>query len=157
MLSALATASSISSSSITSSPTATPTLHIVQSAGLYDYYGCYTEGTGRALSEAFYPSDWQSIEQCVTNCSPYLYAGAEYGRECWCADSFGAGSVLAPDSDCSMTCSGNQYEYCGAGNQLSVYIRNGTQSAPSSRLVSSQISTRPPSLSASLFHQPQPA
>ena len=86
--------------------------------------GCYTEGSGvRALGAASYPSDTNTIEACVAACSPYLYAGAEYGRECWCADSFGAGSTISPDSDCSMTCAGNQYEYCGAGNQLSVYIR----------------------------------
>jgi hypothetical protein len=66
----------------------------------------------RALSAAFYPNDTQTIEECTAACSPYLYAGAEYGRECWCGDSFGAGSVLAPDSDCDMVCAGDQYEYC---------------------------------------------
>ncbi|KAI9051067.1 hypothetical protein LZ554_005175 [Drepanopeziza brunnea f. sp. 'monogermtubi'] len=120
-------------SSATSSATALPTLHVVPSAGLYNYFGCYTEGTGvRALGSATFPSDTNTIESCVAACSPYKYAGAEYGRECWCSDSLGVGSVLAPDSDCSMRCAGDQYEYCGAGNRLSVYIRNGTGTASSS-------------------------
>jgi len=132
-----------------SSAAATQTLHIVPSAGLYNYYGCYTEGDGdRALGAAFYPSDTNTIEDCVAACSPYLYAGAEYGRECWCGNSFGAGSAPAPDSDCSMVCTGNQYEYCGAGNRLSVYIMNGTfagGSAGSIPASSSQISSIPSS------------
>ncbi|RDL39745.1 uncharacterized protein BP5553_04085 [Venustampulla echinocandica] len=115
------------STSSSTSPSASPTLHIVPSAGPYKYLGCYTEGEGvRALGSASYPSDTQTIEACAAACAPYKYAGAEYGRECWCADSFGAGSVLVPDSDCSMTCAGSQYEYCGAGNRLTVYVMNGT-------------------------------
>ncbi|KUJ22208.1 uncharacterized protein LY89DRAFT_729673 [Mollisia scopiformis] len=157
VLSSLSTLSSTSSSSSSSSkvttsstsPSARPTLHIVQSAGLYNYFGCYTEATNtRALSAASYPNDTQTIELCVAACSPYLYAGAEYGRECWCADSFGAGSVLAPDSDCSMTCAGDQYEYCGAGNRLSVYIRNGTAPSVSSTASTSQVSSVASSISS---------
>lgn len=127
------------SSTTSSSALASPTLHIVKSVGLYNYMGCYTEGNGvRALAAASYPNDTNTIEVCVAACSPYMYAGAEYGRECWCADSFGTGSVIAPDSDCSMTCAGDQVEYCGAGNRLSVYIRNGTSS---SRLVFKSLKT----------------
>ena len=126
---------SSSSSSIVSpitSSTAVPTLRIVKSAGLYNYHGCFTEGTNvRALGAASYPSDTNTVEQCVAACSPYKFAGAEYGRECWCADSFGAGSLQVADSDCSMTCAGDKYEYCGAGNRLTVYIRNGTEGSVS--------------------------
>ncbi|KAL5329263.1 hypothetical protein ACEPPN_002774 [Leptodophora sp. 'Broadleaf-Isolate-01'] len=66
----------------------------------------------------------------------------EYGRECWCADEFGAGSLLVPNADCSMTCAGDPYAYCGAGNRLQVYQKAGTGSAStsSSRLVSSSAS-----------------
>ncbi|KAH8801571.1 heme peroxidase [Xylogone sp. PMI_703] len=117
----------------TSSASASPTLGIVKSVGPWNYAGCYTEGTNtRALGAAFYPSDTQTIESCVASCKGYLYAGAEYGRECWCGNSFGQGAVLTSDSDCSMTCVGDQYEYCGAGNRLSVYVMNGTGSSSSS-------------------------
>ncbi|KAH8599832.1 hypothetical protein B0O99DRAFT_682314 [Bisporella sp. PMI_857] len=116
-------------SSTTSSSTAVPTLRIVKSAGVYNYLGCFTEANGvRALAAASFPDDTNTVEKCVAACSPYLYAGAEYGRECWCANSFGIGSAQVSDSECSMTCSGDQYEYCGAGNRLTVYIKNGTDS-----------------------------
>ncbi|KAG9236578.1 heme peroxidase [Amylocarpus encephaloides] len=111
------------------SPTVAPTPSIVPSVGSYHYAGCYTEPSGvRALSSAFYPTDAQTIELCIAACgqTPYMYAGAEYGRECWCANAFSAGSNLVGDGDCSMVCAGNQLQYCGAGNRLSVYIRNGT-------------------------------
>lgn len=133
-LSSVATSTSISSStqttssSTSTSQTAMPT-QIVKSIGPYNYYGCYTEGTNiRALGSASFPSDTNTVEKCAAACSPYKFAGVEYSRECWCADSFGAGSVQAADSDCSMTCAGDQYVYCGAGNRLTVYIRNGTDS-----------------------------
>lgn len=130
-------ASSVASSSSPTVPTPTgPT--IVPSAGLYNYMGCYTEGMNtRALGDASYPSDSNSIAQCAASCSAYKYFGAEYGRECWCGNTFGAGSVLTSNSDCSMTCAGYSTEYCGAGNRLTVYIKNGTSAGLSSSSVSS--------------------
>lgn len=45
----------------------------------------------------------------------------------YCGNSLGAGSVLAPtQSDCSFTCPGNAYEYCGAGNRLEMYQIGGS-------------------------------
>ncbi|KAJ9148434.1 WSC domain-containing protein [Pleurostoma richardsiae] len=88
----------------------------------YAWYGCRTEGTaGRALSAASYAADDVTLESCAAFCADYTYFGAEYGRECYCGDSFAAGSVAAPDGDCSMTCAGDSKEYCGAGDRLSVY------------------------------------
>ncbi|KAH8672637.1 hypothetical protein BGZ60DRAFT_282514 [Tricladium varicosporioides] len=142
------TSSSVTTSSITS-VTATPTLHIVPSALGYTYYGCYTEGSGtRALNSAFSASDAMTVEQCITSCSSggYRYAGAEYGRECWCGDSFGTGSSLVLDGDCSMTCAGDKYEYCGAGNRLGVYVRGSGSSSVSTsqKMTSSSSSTSTP-------------
>ena len=92
-----------------------------------------TEATNiRALSKATTASDTMTLELCQTFCQGYSYFGAEYGRECYCGDSFNAGSVLAPASDCSMVCANNPYEYCGAGNRLSAYAINGTAPPSSS-------------------------
>ncbi|KAF4631378.1 hypothetical protein G7Y89_g6752 [Cudoniella acicularis] len=44
----------------------------------------------------------------------------------YCGNSLGPGSVVAPVTDCSFTCPGNPYEYCGAGNRLDLYMLNGT-------------------------------
>ncbi|KAE8454316.1 hypothetical protein EG329_005241 [Mollisiaceae sp. DMI_Dod_QoI] len=131
----IGTGTSISQSTIVSTSTsATPTgPTIVPSAGPYKYLGCYTEATNtRALAAANYPNDTNTIALCAQECSAYTYFGAEYGRECWCGNSFGAGSVLTSNSDCSMTCAGDKTAYCGAGNRLSVYIKNGTNNVLSS-------------------------
>ncbi|KAG4441379.1 hypothetical protein IFR05_003136 [Cadophora sp. M221] len=70
----------------------------------------------------------------------------EYGRECWCADEFGAGALLVPNADCSMTCAGDPYAYCGAGNRLQVYQKAGTGStSPSSSRSVASSTTRPAS------------
>merc|ERR1711881_391681 len=136
-------------SSTSASSTAVPTLRIVPSAGGYNYLGCYTEGNGvRALSAASFPSDTNTVESCVASCAGFKYAGMEYGRECWCADEFGTGSVLVPNADCSMTCAGDQYEYCGAGNRLQVYQKAGTGSASTSS--SRSVSTTKPASSTSI-------
>jgi hypothetical protein len=60
----------------------------------------------------------------------------------YCGNSFGAGSISAPDSDCSFPCASNQFEYCGAGNRLSVYKLGGTGISSSSS--SSSSSSVPP-------------
>ncbi|PMD40623.1 WSC-domain-containing protein [Hyaloscypha variabilis F] len=121
--SALSVSTSGSATGVTStSPSTAPSLTgptIVPSAGLYNYMGCFTEGANtRTFGAASYPSDSNTIAQCAAACSAYKYFGTEYGRECWCDNSFGAGSVLAGDGTA----------YCGAGNRLSVYIKNGTSS-----------------------------
>ena len=85
-----------------------------------------------------------TVEVCEAFCAGYAYFGTEYGQECtlhthpsmihrtnsfyvgYCGESFTSGSVPAPQSDCSFLCAGDVSEYCGAGNRLSVYQRNGT-------------------------------
>ena len=136
-----AIAASVTSSSSSTVPTPTgPT--IVPSVGLYNYMGCFTEATNaRALGAALHPSDVNTIAACAAACSAYQYFGAEYGRECWCGDSFAAGSVLTSDSDCSMTCAGDSTSYCGAGNRLSVYVKNGTNGGSDSSGSSASISS----------------
>lgn len=60
--------------------------------------------------------------------------------QCWCGNSIAATAVVAPITDCKLTCSGKLYsqnffrlfltltdnstEYCGAGSRLNVYQRN---------------------------------
>jgi hypothetical protein len=97
----------------------------------------------RALSAATFASDDMTLEACQAYCSAYTYFGVEYGRECYCGNSFNAGSTLAPAADCSMTCPGAPTQYCGAGNRLSVYARDGT-APPSSTTPSGPSSTAPP-------------
>ncbi|KAF8851744.1 WSC-domain-containing protein, partial [Acephala macrosclerotiorum] len=99
-----------------------PTPTIVQSSGQYTYTGCFTEGTGqRALQNASFPDDSNTIALCISQCYPFRYAGAEYGRECWCGDALEGGSSQALDSECTMPCAGDSGEVCGDSVKLSLY------------------------------------
>jgi hypothetical protein len=123
----VATSTATSSTSVAPVPTGP-----VQPAAVANYvwYGCRTEATAaRALSAKTYAADTMTLESCQAFCAGYDYFGVEYARECYCGNTFNAGSVAAPSADCSFTCMGNPFEYCGAGNRLSVYVKNGV--APS--------------------------
>jgi hypothetical protein len=86
------------------------------------FYGCVTEGNGtRALNAAANAADNMTLEACAGFCAGYKFFGCEYGRECYCGNSFGTGSVNASIDGCSMPCGGNGEELCGGGNRLSVY------------------------------------
>ncbi|KAL8370699.1 hypothetical protein RB595_000861 [Gaeumannomyces hyphopodioides] len=100
--------------------------------GAYTWYGCQTEATGaRALGALTRADDLMTLEMCASVCAGYTYFGVEYARECYCGNSFAAGSLAAPASECSFTCPGNQWQFCGAGNRLSVYSLNGPASSSS--------------------------
>lgn len=78
----------------------------------------------RALSGAsFYNYTSMTLEMCASNCNGWKYWGTEYGGECYCGNAFNTGSVVAPggNADCNMECPGDKWEWCGAGNRLSVY------------------------------------
>ncbi len=136
---AIATSVTASSSSTVPTPTG-PT--IVPSVGLFNHMGYFTEATNsRALGAALYPSDEYTIAAFAAACSGYQYFGAEYSRECWCGNSFAAGSVLTSDSDSSMTCSGNSTSSCGAGNRFSAYVKKGTDGGSDSSSSSASISS----------------
>jgi hypothetical protein len=172
----VSTSISTSTSTSPSTPVSTgPT--IKQVVGSYSYYQCQTEATNsRALSALTYASDGMTVEICISTCAGYTYAGVEYGRECYCGNSFNAGSVVAPgrNADCNMVCPGNNMEFCGAGNRLSVYKLRGalvsssslttastsltTASTPSTPLTSSASlsASFPPLTSSSLSPTPTP-
>ncbi|KAG0649039.1 WSC domain-containing [Hyphodiscus hymeniophilus] len=132
--SSTSTGSKTSSSS--ASVTASPTLAVKQQVGSYTFQGCWTEATNaRALSGASYIDyNAMSLETCAANCAGWNYFGVEYGGECYCGTSPNTGSISTTLSDCSFTCPGNQYEYCGAGNRLEMYMRSSLTSSSSGSL-----------------------
>ncbi|KAK7956344.1 uncharacterized protein PG986_005566 [Apiospora aurea] len=110
----------------TASPTSagpTPTgPSVVQRAGTFTYSRCVTEASGmRALSGKAYFDDKLTVEMCASVCAGFSMMGVEYGRECYCGASTNAGSVNTTESDCSMLCGGNKFQYCGNGNRLNLY------------------------------------
>jgi hypothetical protein len=145
--------STISSSTLLSSTTSTsasPTQTgpaIKQTVGTsWQFQGCWTEATStRALSANSYADDAMTLESCAAFCAAYTYFGVEYGRECYCGNGFGEGSVKAANQDdCSFLCPGDKFEFCGAGNRLELYVKGAafsTSSASSSASTSSATSS----------------
>jgi hypothetical protein len=67
-----------------------------------------------------------TLESCASFCSDYHYFGTEYGGECYCGNTLASSSTNASLSDCSMPCTGNAYQYCGAGDRLELYYSSTT-------------------------------
>lgn len=49
----------------------------------------------------------------------YLYAGLEFGAECYCGHKVQASN--ASESECNMECKGERSNTCGGVNRLSIY------------------------------------
>jgi hypothetical protein len=97
--------------------------------GPYTYLGCQIDSVeARVLDSSTEALDTMTLETCQTFCGGSTYFGLEYGRECWCGDSFVNPTTVAPDSDCSSLCAGDSSELCGAGYRLSVYHLTGATS-----------------------------
>ncbi|MBN3316732.1 WSCD2 protein, partial [Atractosteus spatula] len=87
------------------------------------YIGCYTDDTQkRALRGAsFFDYRKMTVFRCQDNCAErgYMYAGLEFGAECYCGHKIQAPN--ASESDCNMECKGEKTNTCGGANRLSIY------------------------------------
>lgn len=117
------TTSSSSSSALTPTGPA-----VKKTVGRYSFQGCWTEATnGRALGGNAYADDKMTLESCAVFCNGFRYFATEYGRECYCGDGLGGGSVQAVNqNDCSFPCAGDRFEFCGAGVRLELYMATGS-------------------------------
>ncbi|KAE9371531.1 copper radical oxidase [Stipitochalara longipes BDJ] len=111
--------STLSSSATTTSSAATG----LPSGWIYD--GCYIDNAdGRIMLNQQSDSNQLTVESCVQTCSGmgYKVAGMEYAQQCFCDNYIRNGAALSPsDSDCGMSCAGNNMEKCGDGDRVSVY------------------------------------
>ncbi|OHW91654.1 WSC domain containing protein [Colletotrichum incanum] len=128
-----ATSTTVSASRTFSTSTVpTATLRHRETMGGYKLVSCWTEASGgRALTGAAFAYDGMTLDSCMTNCTGFDYWGTEYGRECYCGNSLAASTTSAPLSDCSMQCSGDSTQYCGAGNRIELYSTTATRSSSS--------------------------
>lgn len=111
----------------------TTTAKIVPGNADYTYYGCYNETTGnpsvgnkRALAGGNMTSSHSmTIQTCLTQCSSSspnnVFAGLEYGRECWCAPDLNSFANKLPDANCTLPCAGNATEICGGALTITTY------------------------------------
>jgi hypothetical protein len=121
------TASAINTATVASTaatPTASGTAKTLPSG--WTYAGCWADnvnGLGRSMANGQPDSQTLTIESCAATCAAagYTIAGMEFSTQCFCDNFIHNGAGTTPESDCSMTCSGDKTEKCGGPNRLSVY------------------------------------
>lgn len=125
--------------------TTTSPVGIVQSTGNYNYAGCYAENGAKTFNAKTTADNAMTVDACRSFCAPSTYFGVQYGSECYCGQTLASTSKKTADSECSMSCSGNNRQYCGAGNRMQVYVLNGTSTRTSSGTASASASQIPTS------------
>ncbi|SCO42989.1 related to glyoxal oxidase precursor [Fusarium fujikuroi] len=89
----------------------------------WTYLGCYVDSVSkRALDgPVHYDTEGLTAETCVAHCVGlgYAFAGMEYAQECFCGSK--KPTTKAPEADCSMACTGDADQPCGAGDRLTVF------------------------------------
>ncbi|KAM6377345.1 sialate:O-sulfotransferase 2 [Pluvialis apricaria] len=87
------------------------------------YIGCYVDNTRRRTLRgvSFFDYKKMTVFRCQDNCAErgYLYAGLEFGAECYCGHKIQASN--ASESECNMACKGERSNTCGGVNRLSIY------------------------------------
>ena len=110
----------------------------------YVSLGCWAEpADARALQNQFSTTP-ETVDSCLDYCAGmYVYAGLEYGGQCWCDNVLNPGAAQVNISDCSMTCNDNSTEYCGGPVRLNLYKANSTAVLTSTTAASSVPSSTP--------------
>uniref|UniRef100_A0A8D2MVB1 WSC domain containing 2 n=1 Tax=Zonotrichia albicollis TaxID=44394 RepID=A0A8D2MVB1_ZONAL len=87
------------------------------------YVGCYEDNTRQRTLRgmSFFDYKKMTVFRCQDNCAErgYLYAGLEFGAECYCGHKIQASN--ASESECNMECKGERSNTCGGINRLSIY------------------------------------
>ncbi|XP_048745037.1 uncharacterized protein LOC125658043 [Ostrea edulis] len=88
-------------------------------ADKYVNFGCMKEVHGRLLRAKAGNLKVNSPWHCQAFCKDYLYFGVQFGKECFCGNTFSGNLVRI--SKCTMRCSGNSLLYCGGHLAIDVY------------------------------------
>ncbi|NXA37381.1 WSCD2 protein, partial [Eudromia elegans] len=87
------------------------------------YVGCFEDSPRRRTlrGASFLDYKRMTVFRCQDNCAErgYLYAGLEFGAECYCGHRIQAGNVS--EAECAMACKGERSDTCGGANRLSIY------------------------------------
>ncbi|KAF8260922.1 WSC domain-containing protein [Lactarius quietus] len=92
---------------------------IVPEVERWQLEGCYNDSiNARTLTV--------QVTNCVASCalSGYRLAGMEVSLECWCGNIIMNNGTQIDESNCFMSCSGDNSEVCGGNNALIVYEDN---------------------------------
>ena len=96
-------------------------------AGNDGYIGCYRD-TGhpdprvdkskRDLNKVWKIDEKMTVQKCIQMCGGYRYAAVQYGKHCFCDNSYGKYGKVG---NCNMPCAGDVDEICGGSWANSVY------------------------------------
>ncbi|KAJ7500409.1 WSC domain-containing protein [Mycena galericulata] len=92
--------------------------------GNWSFDGCFTDiSTARTLAASVTVGPNMTVETCIAFCTAgdYIFAGVEFGQECYCDSTIQIPGVKTPSTDCAMACAGNPSEICGGSDLLSVF------------------------------------
>lgn len=66
--------------------------------------------------------------RCLNLCLQlgYPYSGVQYGKECFCGNSYAASAQIVSDDNCITPCSGDPSQTCGGGWRLALYRTGGS-------------------------------
>ncbi|XP_044541391.1 WSC domain-containing protein 2 [Gracilinanus agilis] len=87
------------------------------------YVGCYLDNPSRRALRglSFFDYKKMTVFRCQDSCAErgYLYAGLEFGAECFCGHKIQGAN--ASQAECNMECKGEKNNICGGVNRLSIY------------------------------------
>ncbi|XP_027718109.1 WSC domain-containing protein 2 [Vombatus ursinus] len=87
------------------------------------YVGCYLDNPSRRALRglSFFDYKKMTVFRCQDSCAErgYLYAGLEFGAECFCGHKIQGEN--ASQAECNMECKGERSNICGGVNRLSIY------------------------------------
>ncbi|KAF8151649.1 hypothetical protein B0H34DRAFT_801346 [Crassisporium funariophilum] len=101
--------------------------------GTWKSQGCVTDNVGtRTLQGATSAGPTTTIESCIAFCDSksFVFAGTEFGDECYCGNVLTPGAANATSTDCNTPCAGNAHEPCGAGGRLNLFWSGKTPPPP---------------------------
>ncbi|WWC64110.1 uncharacterized protein I303_106717 [Kwoniella dejecticola CBS 10117] len=147
--SAAPSSSSSSSRAASSSSSSAAAASSSGAAVTWTSMGCYQDTYPHILYN-YYTSKTQTVESCQALCASggYLYAGVQYGTDCYCDNSlnFADGGGPTTASKCNMACAGNSAENCGGYYLMVIYKSNAVVASSSA---SSSVSSAAASSSSS--------
>lgn len=91
------------------------------------HLGCFQDEQTDRLLSGYYVNNKEtnSPNKCIEIClqSGFMYAGVQYGNECFCGNSPPPSTVQMTDSSgkCGMTCPGEEQALCGGYFTMNVY------------------------------------
>ena len=67
------------------------------------------------------PDNFVSCINTMQEDEGYVYAGVQWGRECFCGNAPPPDDAIVDQSECDWVCSGDQNLICGALWRMNVY------------------------------------